>query len=275
MEQKDVFHIHTIQPDFVLKTDSFCQRVLATYGISHFYSCKLNSTEENNMLFIPDGCSNILFSYSNNVMKADVLGPTVSTKPFTLKKGTDYFGVRFQPGENPCFSNLTAKELVNDSTSLNDFKEMNQLREKMSEQDTFTTRMCTFLEEYRTFLSRTESTQHSLFKQISKIIVDKNGMVRISELEKLTGYSSRYLNYIFSNEAGMSAKQYCNITKLQTIINILDCGKTTNFSKLAEDFHFYDQSHFIHEFEDFTGTKPSAYLNKVIDKKYRQCVIDC
>jgi AraC-like DNA-binding protein len=272
MEKTDVFHIHTSQPYFVLKTDSFCQHVIATCGISHFYSCYLDNTSPESVPFVPDGCSNIIFSYRSGSMSAQVLGSTVTTKPFILEQCVDYFGVRFLPGENPCFSNLTVKDLVDNTVSLTDFPVMDHLRKCMEEQETFTTRMYTFLEEYRLFLNKTENTQHQLFRQISRLIAGKSGMLRISELESLTGYSARYINYIFENEAGISAKRFCRIVKLQTVLNSMNSGDVANLSKLAVDFHFYDQSHFIHEFEQFTGKSPTNYLDAVISKKYRQCV---
>lgn len=271
---QNIIHIHTIQPYLVLKTDSFCQHLMTAYGISHFYSFCTAEDSADMISFVPDGCSNIIFAYGKDGMSAEVIGATVDQKPLMLEKYTDYFGVRFLPGENPCFENLPVKELVNNTTSLRDFSVMSRLYRRMADEETFDGRMKTFLEGYRSMMEKDSRKQHDLFRQICRVINMKSGMLAISELEKLTGYSSRYINYIFEAEAGMSAKQFSRILKLQSVISCMNSGSITSMSKMAADYHFYDQSHFIHDFEQFTGKAPKEYLDEVVQRQYRKCVIN-
>ena len=57
----------------------------------------------------------------------------------------------------------------------------------------------------------------------------------------------------------MSAKQFCNIVKFQLVLAEINKGQINSFSKIAADYRFYDQSHFIHEFKSYTGMTPSSY----------------
>jgi AraC-like DNA-binding protein len=267
-------HLHTVQPYLVMKTDAFCQHRMTSHGISLFYSCQYMNDTAVSFPLIPDGCSNILFAYSSNGMTAEIIGPTVEKELLTLGRNTDYFGVRFLPGENHCFANLPAKELINSTVPLLDFIKMKQLYVLMADERSFEGRMRTFIAEYeKTFVTH-KKNRHELFLQICRIINNKNGMILISELEKASGYSARYINYIFEAEGGMSAKQFCRIIKLQSVISFINSGKAENMSKIAADYHFYDQSHFIHEFEQFTGKTPKAYLDEVTQKQYKKRVID-
>lgn len=272
--QNTVRRIHSIQPYLVLKTDSFCQHLLSSYGISHFYSFSTGCGADTAVSLVPDGCSNILFAYGKDSMTADVYGSTVDKQEITFSPCTDYFGIRFFAGENPCFENFPVKELVNCSTSLRDFPDMAHMFTRMSGEETFNGRMSTFLDEYGKYVENRNRTQHDLFRQICAVIAEKDGLLTIGELEILTGYSARYINYIFESESGMSAKQYSRILKLQNVISCMNTGTVGNISKVAEDYHFYDQSHFIHDFERFTGEVPKQYLNEVIRRQYRRCVTD-
>jgi AraC-like DNA-binding protein len=271
--QNDI-HLHTIQPYLVLKTDSFCQHLMTTYGISHFFSCHITTEKPVFLSLIPDGCSNIIFAYNKSGLASEVFGSTVNQKTISIENGTDYFGIRFLPGENPCFTNLPVKELINNKVPLADFPGMKLLHHLMSDQQTFDGRMLTFLKGYKLLFEHNKKKQHELFRQICRVINNKDGMISISELEKLTGYSARYINYIFESEAGISAKQFCRILKLQSIICCMNSGNVSSMSKIAADYHFYDQSHFIHDFENFTGMAPKEYLAEVIQKQYSRCVID-
>ncbi len=280
MYEEDELHIRTIQPYIVMETGKFYQHILASLGISHFYSFHGNLEKNLDVPFLADGCSNIIFAYKENSyqneeleMKAFLIGSTVQQQILTIEKNTDYFGVRFQPGENPCFKGLIIKDLVGKKLDLDEFEGMQSLIQKMKKENTFTSRMCCFLDEYRQFLNKRTSSQHQLYRQIVSLIVNKKGLLKISELEVLTGYSARYINHIFENQSGMSAKQFCNIVKMQCILCDLNNGNVSSFSKLASDYKFYDQAHFIHEFKDYTGKTPSGYLNDITNHQYKKSVI--
>jgi AraC-like DNA-binding protein len=268
-------HIKTIQPYFVFETDRFYQHIMASYGISHFFSYKIPQNMPPDILMIPDGCSNIIFAYNESDMKAYVLGSTRERKALQFDFRREYFGVRFQPGENPCFAEFPVKYLVNDSAELSEFSSMRTLRSRMESTQSFHERVGVFLQAYRQYLVSLKNTnQHNLFRQIYILISKSNGIITISELEKLTGYSSRYINLIFTEELGISAKQFCRILKFQTIIDRLNSGNIANLSDLAEDFHYYDQSHFIHDFKNFTNITPSEYLKNVRAAEYRSRVVN-
>ena len=273
MYEEDEFHIKTIQPYIVLGTGKFYQHILASLGISHFYSFHGALQNDLEVPFLADGCSNILFVYKKNEMSSFVIGNTVQQQTLKIERNADYFGVRFQPGENPCFKDLIVKDLVGKTVDLSEFENMKVLIEKMSSENTFTTRMCCFMDEYRKLYNKEISNQHHLYRQLIRLIASKKGLLKITELEILSGYSARYINHIFENESGMSAKQFCNIVKMQCILRDLNDGNVKSFSKLASDYKFYDQAHFIHEFKEYTGKTPTDYLNDVTEHQYKNSVI--
>jgi len=89
----------------------------------------------------------------------------------------------------------------------------------------------------------------------------------IKTLEKLTGYTSRWINHKFETNLGISAKAFITIVRfqneLQTIANHLD--KSTNSKSYLD--HYYDQSHFIKDFKRFTGLTPNKFLKTIIPSK--------
>ncbi len=150
MYDENEFFINSSQPYIVMETGEFYQHVLASNGIAHFYSFKGNSQEDLIIPLIADGCSNIIFSYKSNKVSATVIGNTLEMKNFKIEKDATYFGVRFQPGENPCFRNTSVKDLVGKDADLKQFSNMNMLSVKMANTISFSDRMETFLDEYQT-----------------------------------------------------------------------------------------------------------------------------
>lgn len=262
----DRLKIHTIQSYLVLETEKFYQKIIADCGISHFYSFETDS--DKTIPFFEDGCSNILFEYSESNMNSFFLGNSGLRQTLNLKKNCNYFGIRFQPGTNPFFLNQEVRDLVGQKIDLADFDIMPALPEKMAEQDTFTNRMCTFMDEYRKWLTDAPSGQKQVFFQMVNLIVKRNGLLKISELVDLTGYSSRYINLLFDTYLGCSAKQFCKNVKMHTILNDLNRKEIPSLLDFSIKFNFYDQSHFIHSFKDFTGVSPKEYMEKIKQSSY-------
>lgn len=275
MYDEDELNIKSCQPYIVLETGEFYQHVLSCMGISHFYSFKGNSEKDSIIPLIADGCSNIIFEYNNGkVVNSTVIGNTLEMKTFKIHKDSEYFGVRFLPGENPCFKNQVVKEMVGKTADLKDFENMKLISDKMNLEKTFSDRMNTFLSEYQKFNNDEVSSQHQLYRQFIRLIVSKKGMLKISQLVVLTGYSARYINQIFEDISGMSAKQFCNIVKLQYLLNDIDYGNVESLSKLATDYNFYDMAHFIHEFKNYTGKTPGEYMANIKNHSFSENVIN-
>ncbi|WP_437894468.1 helix-turn-helix domain-containing protein [Sorangium sp. So ce124] len=80
------------------------------------------------------------------------------------------------------------------------------------------------------------------------------------ELERLTGYTSRWLNRKFAEQLGASPKGLGSILRLQHCYQALLTGSSDAFLQKAFYRHCYDESHFIREFKRFTGMPPSKLL---------------
>jgi AraC-like DNA-binding protein len=44
------------------------------------------------------------------------------------------------------------------------------------------------------------------------------------------------------------------------VITAVHCRKQVDWAQVALDCGYYDQSHFIHDFREFSGLSPSVYL---------------
>ncbi len=91
---------------------------------------------------------------------------------------------------------------------------------------------------------------------VRKIMGDK-GRTPVSGLEKMTGYSARWLNAKFTHRIGTSAKNLASIVRFHAYYQ-----RANHHPRrwLAEkDFYedFYDQSHFIRDFKRFAGYAPA------------------
>ncbi len=107
--------------------------------------------------------------------------------------------------------------------------------------------------------------EDSIFEYcVAKIIASK-GKMTIKELEKKTGYSSRWLNIKFIDKLGISPKNLSTVIRFKQYYNAVANNDELSFMK--NDFYefYYDQSHFMKEFKRFTGLSYSGFENKTND----------
>ncbi len=99
---------------------------------------------------------------------------------------------------------------------------------------------------------------------VTKITLSK-GKITIRELEKKTGYSSRWLNMKFKDKLGISPKNLSTIIRFNQYYNAVANNGEMDFMQNAFYDYYYDQSHFLKEFKRFTGLSHSGFKNTTND----------
>ncbi len=89
-------------------------------------------------------------------------------------------------------------------------------------------------------------------------IAETNGMVTVSELREVANVGERQLENLFKKYIGLSPKFFSRITRFNYIFQLAE-QKSDNWTSLAYEAAYFDQSHFIRNFKSFTGENPSAY----------------
>ena len=111
----------------------------------------------------------------------------------------------------------------------------------------------------------TLQAEDSIFEYCVAKITSSKGKITIKELEKKTGYSSRWLNMKFADKLGISPKNLATIIRFNQYYNSVANNKEMDFMQNAFYDHYYDQSHFLKEFKRFTGLSHSGFENTTND----------
>jgi AraC-like DNA-binding protein len=84
----------------------------------------------------------------------------------------------------------------------------------------------------------------------------------VSEVSDRTGLSSRRFIEVFRSEVGLTPKLFCRIRRFQRLIHGIGPGARADWVDIALECGYFDQAHFIHDFQAFAGLTPSEYLAK-------------
>jgi AraC-like DNA-binding protein len=89
------------------------------------------------------------------------------------------------------------------------------------------------------------------------------GMVSVAQLEKETGYSSRWLHTKFSENLGTGPKNLAEIIRFKQFYQAYATGVNPQGLKEHIYHYYHGQSHFIRAFKRFTGSTPTDLQNSI------------
>lgn len=92
-----------------------------------------------------------------------------------------------------------------------------------------------------------------------RLIAERNGNITARELSARFFYSEKHIRRLFLQHIGTGPKVFSRITRVNHALRLLQTG-ITPLTDVAEQAGFFDQPHFIHDFEAVCGITPSTYL---------------
>ena len=82
----------------------------------------------------------------------------------------------------------------------------------------------------------------------------------IRDLANTIGITQKHLISQFEKVVGLRPKSFARVCKFQKVVNLIEQQNQIQWAAIASDCGYYDQAHFIHEFQAFSGLNPSTYL---------------
>jgi methylphosphotriester-DNA--protein-cysteine methyltransferase len=107
-------------------------------------------------------------------------------------------------------------------------------------------------------LKKEAKTVHQKVRLAVDQIIEQKGMVDIEGLAKMMELSTRQLERNFKKVIGVTPKFYSRIIRFNYIFEIMK-ENNASWVKTALQSGYFDQSHFINNFKEFTGEEPSQY----------------
>ena len=170
-------------------------------------------------------------------------------------------GVHFKPGGAFPFFRMPATELCDQCIGIDDLwgDAAGSMRDRLLEPTTAAEKFrC--LEEWLLKRLAKPLERHPAVDYAMGVFVSHRSALPVSTVAERTGYSQRRLIQLFSEQVGLTPKLFSRIGRFQRVIrDVADCTEI-DWAGIALSCGYFDQAHFIHEFQEFCGLTPSAYL---------------
>jgi AraC-like DNA-binding protein len=82
----------------------------------------------------------------------------------------------------------------------------------------------------------------------------------ISEVTAQLGLPPKRFIHLFEEAVGLTPKMFCRLLRFQEVLRHIKRGQAVRWTDLALTYGYFDQPHFIHDFQSFAELTPSTYL---------------
>lgn len=208
---------------------------------------------------VPNPCVNLVIDRG----KSGIFGPGQRKFSYQLQGKGSVFGVKFKPGAFYPFLHKPVSRLMerplavqdlfggDDRTRENEFLSLpddalniaraeSMIRSRLPEQD--------------------ETVE--LLGCIMDRMQNDHELTRVDDVCRAFGVHIRKLQRLFDQYVGVSPKWVLMLFRLQNAAATIDNGGIVNFTRLAADLGYYDQSHFIKDFRTVIGETPEDYARQ-------------
>jgi AraC-like DNA-binding protein len=169
-------------------------------------------------------------------------------------------GIHFKPGGAFPFFKSPASELHNLHVSLEDLwgAEAGLLRERLLETSTPREKL-QVLEECLLARAFKPLERHRAVNFALALFRNIHTAPAISQVSDQIGISSRRFIQLFSDQVGLTPKLFCRVRRFQRVLQAIYKGGELDWVDLAAGCGYFDQAHFIHDFNAFSGMNPTTY----------------
>src|SRR4029079_2411492 len=136
-----------------------------------------------------------------------------------------------------------------------------RLRERLCESRTSDERF-QLLHEALLSRLRHDVEQHYAVSAALEMFGKNQARPRVREAAKYLGLSQRRFIQVFKAEVGITPKLFSRIQRFQQTRTFIQHNPSINWAGLAVDLGYFDQSHLIREFLEFSGLSPADYINR-------------
>ena len=175
-------------------------------------------------------------------------------------------GAHFRPGGAAAFLGLPLSELRNAVVDLEALwnAEAPRLRDQLLEAPTPAAKF-RLLEDALLARWRSSAAWHPAVNYALRCFTAEPQSITVGKVTGEIGLSPRRFIQLFTEQVGLTPKLFCRVRRFQSVLDQIRSRGEIGWADVAVGCGYYDQAHFIHDFQEFCGMNPGAYLAERIE----------
>ena len=200
----------------------------------------------------PDGCQDLIYALSTG---AQVVGTMTAEQRFDLAAGAHTFGIRFRPGMAGPFLGIAAAQLTDRTIALQDAWGSAARRVEAAIAGTPSPDAAV---KVLSGLLRTPAPPNAVQLAI-EAITSAHGDIDLDWVARHAGLSARQFRRRCLEESGLTPKHLCRVLRFRRACAL--ARPPADWAQIAAAAGYFDQSHLIRDFHEFTGATPMSVFS--------------
>jgi AraC-like DNA-binding protein len=187
-------------------------------------------------------------------------GPCLRSQIIDTAEQVHVMGVVFRPGGAHALTGEDHAGLVERDIALEDIfgSSAHQLRERLLNTGDARRRLVV-LEQWLVARMKLPQLAPAVLYALGEI-ERRPQVARIGSLVRDIGLSEYRFGRLFRRQVGMGPKRYARLMRFRGVVDAVYRSSSVDWSAVAFDGGYGDQAHLVHEFHDFSGMTPTAFM---------------
>lgn len=182
-------------------------------------------------------------------------------------------GITLQSWAGNALFNFPANHFTDCLTHLDDLDKKSRLREQMLNNKNEREILLT-VEHYLLEKLKNQQTDY-ISTSIAKVIVNNPTASEYKHIVSTIGFTRRRVEQRFLESTGVSMGNFVRKVRFEKALRFLGYGNQKSLTHIGLDSGYYDQSHFVRDFKDFSSITPMVFLKqaKKMDCNTKELII--
>ena len=211
----------------------------------------------------PDGCVDIIYDRSGGLR---AVGTMTVEQRFDYPDGVWITGIRFRPGMAGPFLGVSPAELTDRSAPLEELwsRRARELARRLDDAKSIRDAMRCLLSNMPAPVSAPNPVQQAI-----QALTAANGSADLDNTARQANLSQRQFRRRCLEESGLTPKHLCRVLRFRHACRVARESERLNWSELALETEYFDQSHLIRDFREFTGLTPMSVFSNTRARRPR------
>jgi AraC-like DNA-binding protein len=178
----------------------------------------------------------------------------------------DYFAIEFSVNGLYHFIRNGISDLINHPIEIYDLKSFKELEEKLYDKHTTAERLLVVESELIKLFYHNNIISHDdrIIQYVIDYIIRMKGVCKINQICNSNNIYHKKLERLFKRYTGINPKQFVKLIRFDNTFNSILNNSFSDWTDIVYENGFYDQSHFIKEFNLFTDMSPSYFYQEFL-----------
>jgi AraC-like DNA-binding protein len=225
-------------------------------------------------LLIPDLCSEVIFNFDSvyhryhltpseaaSVTMSCITGQRSHSILANRPDKVRLFGIKLTPGSLFTLFNIPERDLKNKSIPVYDLMDhgLSKLEQEVFGLKNIKEAPLAIDKFLQKRLWGKDLSELNFFHRCLNDVARLDDVSQLESVRSLHGLHYKKMERLFARYGGISAGNYVKINRFKKFYKSFHKGNEAFYNNSIYDFGYYDQNHFIKDFQHYTGQNPTKY----------------